>query len=220
MGGAAIEFEMLSLLLRKSEYDVRGKDLPEHRRMEIDDACSRYGMKIPQAFSLRRSLLRQKLGPEFYKRNSFGQEAKIVQFAALFESTVARFLQEKQVTYITEAEQKATLNKRVSTPDFLIHPSHNLEINGKAVRWLDCKAFYGAAMFNNIKASRKKWVPVAKLSDTAERYTTEHGPGAFVMGQGFNIDLEKHLSTNCVGTFLLDSTPLDMSDMEAFFQNE
>jgi hypothetical protein len=212
-GGAAVEFAIRSVLVRKKEYDIRGKDLPKHRLMEITDACSPHGMRLPQALSLRRSLLRQKLGPHFFQRKSFGSE-EIVEMATLFEKTVEEFLRKKEVVYITEAEQKTASKKGIFTPDFLIPPHIHLAINGHVVKWLDCKVGYGAAMFNNITTSQKKWVPVAKLSDIAKNYTMAYGPGTFVMSQGYNIELQNMLSTN-FGTFLLDSTPLDMSDMDA-----
>lgn len=60
--------------------------------------------------------------------------------------------------------------------------------------------------------SGKKSIPNGKLQRIATRYNSHFGgKGAFVFGRGFCADLRHVID----GALLLDSTPLDMTAIEA-----
>ena len=81
-----------------------------------------------------------------------------VDYAAQFEAATAAYLNENRVAFITENEQqkraslaaRTVLSNSKSTepvpraafPDFLL--KSELLINGEAVNWIDCKAYYGS----------------------------------------------------------------------------
>ncbi|CAB9515590.1 expressed unknown protein [Seminavis robusta] len=73
---------------------------------------------------------------------------------------------------------------------------------------IDAKLFYASAMY-----AHNSKLPNGKLQAMAQRFN-EHfgGKGAFVFGQGFCVDLKKSVT----GALLLDATPLDLTDLNAF----
>jgi hypothetical protein len=95
-----------------------------------------------------------------------------------------------------------------ATPDFLVDPSVRLFINGSRVNWIECKAFYGTAVFS--PANQRDSVPAAKIKSISERYTSMFGPGAFVFRQGFNVHLRSIIGNK--HTTILDATPLDLCE--------
>mmetsp|Transcript_15968 Transcript_15968/g.39133 ORF Transcript_15968/g.39133 Transcript_15968/m.39133 type:complete len:348 (+) Transcript_15968:77-1120(+) len=98
--------------------------------------------------------------------------------AERFETITEQFLKDLGVAFLTQQdlirEQKPRYGKIVASPDFLL--LDDVMINGRYVRWIDCKAFYGA----NVNCRKKG---VAKQS---ARYQEYWGSGAVVFLEGFS----------------------------------
>jgi hypothetical protein len=96
-----------------------------------------------------------------------------------FEDCIAQYLLDEGIQFVRqsqlEKEQLEMFGRQVLTPDFLIFD--DLEINGKKVRWIDAKSYYGAitAGFH-----------VKKTCKQMKRYIQHWGPGAIVFLKGFN----------------------------------
>lgn len=90
-----------------------------------------------------------------------------------------------------------------STPDFLLLDS--VVINGQAVHWIECKAYYGSSMLTKDKKYEK--LPVNKIRGQLDRYTETYGTGAVLFLQGF------HHNVDFGQTMVLDATPLDLTDL-------
>ena len=114
-----------------------------------------------------------------------------------FSSIGVRFRKQEDL----EVEQKRSEGRAVITPDLLL--LDDVRINGIPCAWIDAKHFFGAAL----KFPRKK------TQKQVDRYVSEYGQGAIVYRHGFceALDLK--------GAVLLDSSPLDLSDLEAFHEN-
>lgn len=209
--GDAVDRALKPVVLRPGEFG-RGRDLPVDRLSEIDAACAQHMMTRHQALSLRRQLLRaQPNGMRRVNQSPLMGDAQGQQtYARIFEQAVEKYLRAQDVAFVSQqqqlAEVKSGLRHRQPTPDILF--TSPTTINGKNVFWLDCKVFYGTSLL----ASNKK-IPVGKLADVAQKYSAHFGPGGFVFGQGFNTDLQKILGPSVT---LLDASPLDMSEVEAF----
>ncbi|CAJ1962739.1 unnamed protein product [Cylindrotheca closterium] len=98
--------------------------------------------------------------------------------AERFETITEQFLKDLGVAFLTQTdlikEQKPRYGKIVASPDFLL--LDDVMVNGQYVRWIDCKAFYGA----NVNC-RKKGVQ----KQTA-RYQEYWGSGAIIFLEGFS----------------------------------
>jgi hypothetical protein len=203
------EAALFGLLVREDEMNLRGKDLPEERLADIQRESSALGMSVLQALSLRRMMMRGALGISSYSMcGAYGDHKAIEKYAAELELSVARLLSSHGIPFVDEQAQKACRSCSQGTPDFVIGEGVKLYINGRRVRWIECKAFYGAAMFT--ARGDEKNVPVAKVKRIAERYVASHGPGAFVFRQGYNRHLRGFIASRDV--VLLDATPLDLEE--------
>ncbi len=78
----------------------------------------------------------------------------------------------------------------------------DLRINGIPCAWIDAKHYFGA----DLKFPRKK------TQKQVDRYVAEYGHGAIVYRHGFCRSLRLK------GAILLDSNPLDLSDLEKFHE--
>ena len=114
-----------------------------------------------------------------------------------FSSIGVRFRKQEDL----EVEQKRSEGRAIITPDLLI--LDDVRINGIPCAWIDAKHFFGAAL----KFPRKK------TQKQVDRYVSEYGQGAIVYRHGFceALDLK--------GAILLDSSPLDLSDLDTFHEN-
>lgn len=103
---------------------------------------------------------------------------KAHQQAELFESITAKFLCHQGIAFVTQdilvREQKSRFGKIIASPDFLL--LDDVTVNGKSVRWIDCKAFYGA----DVNCRR---FGVQKQSS---RYHEYWGNGAVLFLEGFS----------------------------------
>ena len=215
---ASIEAEriVVKVLILPHDGFCRGRDLPEQRKQQIQEAAGQQGMTLFQALSLRRQLLRSMPGgmQRFAASNAMGSIQGQQDVAGLFEDCVADALRAKEIQFMTEAEMMLEMRNgsrpRGPTPDILFaRPVRISTPNGiMEVGWMDCKNFYGSALLSDCIR-----IPAGKLTAQAERYTAAYGAGGFIFAQGFCKDLHQHLPL-CT---LLDAVPVvDMSRIEAF----
>jgi Mor family transcriptional regulator len=99
-----------------------------------------------------------------------------------FEENIEEFLKDNHIKYKTQEElveiQTAKYGKPISTPDFLIET--DLVINGKSVKWIDAKNFYGSS------------VPFVQqnIERQVEKYLKNYGSGALVFSLGYSSELD------------------------------
>lgn len=99
-----------------------------------------------------------------------------------YENKIKRALERKNVKFKTQEqlveEQKLKYGKALITPDFLL--DSNIMINGKVIKWLEIKNFYGS----NTKYFKKK------VKKQVDKYYKEWGHGCVVYRYGFNNKLK------------------------------
>ena len=119
--------------------------------------------------------------------------------ADLFEDILADWFEDQGVRVRRQGEmvkeQMMEHGRPVNTPDLLF--LDHVTINGEPIAWIDAKHFYGS----DVDFQRKK------ISKQASRYVESWGQGALVFRHGFCENLL------VPGTVLLDSGPLDLSDL-------
>ena len=113
-----------------------------------------------------------------------------------FESIGVRFRRQEELW----EEQSRDEGRAILTPDLLF--LDDLRINGMPCAWIDAKHYFGA----DLKFPRKK------TQKQVDRYVSEYGHGAIVFRHGFCHSLRLK------GAILLDSNPLDLSDLEKFHE--
>ncbi|GIQ89291.1 protein of unknown function with TPD sequence-motif, partial [Kipferlia bialata] len=127
-------------------------------------------------------------------------QSGMAEHADLFETILCDYFTEQGVRFRTQAELLAEQTKVpggvVCTPDLLL--LDHVTINGHPVSWVDAKCFYGADLS----------IPRGKTQKQADRYVKHWGQGALVYRRGFCSAL--HID----GAVLLDSTPLDLQELE------
>mmetsp|Transcript_13194 Transcript_13194/g.30780 ORF Transcript_13194/g.30780 Transcript_13194/m.30780 type:complete len:408 (+) Transcript_13194:132-1355(+) len=113
---------------------------------------------------------------------SMVNQADIHENAEEFEDVLSVWLEEKGIRFVRqkelESEQKDEFGKAIVTPDFLI--LDQLEINGVACHWIDCKAYYGT----------NQRLSIRKTKQQMSRYIDHWGSGAIVYLQGFSEAME------------------------------
>lgn len=133
-------------------------------------------------------------------------QEKIHAAAEAFEDCIAEFLQKQGIQFVRQnqlaKEQRELFGRVVLTPDFLI--LDDLEINGKKVRWIDAKAYYGAILAKFF---------VEKTCKQMRGYIQQWGAGAIVFSQGFN----EKFSTRLENCSTLDAT--DFIDEKKLYGN-
>lgn len=118
-----------------------------------------------------------------------------------WETTIFDYLDEHGIKYMNEETLKLYGLEEKGTPDCLL--LDELYINGKHVRWIECKSFYASGLRENSYFTRKA------VSRQVDRYEKEFGRcGAVILKNGFS-------STVCLkhpSTLFLDSGPLLRSE--------
>lgn len=98
-----------------------------------------------------------------------------------FELKIQNILDFKNIKYKTQEqlaeEQIELFNTPINTPDFLI--LNNLIINGKEIKWIDAKNFYGV----NSQFMKQK------IKHQTKKYLKKWGPGAIIFNLGFGSKL-------------------------------
>ena len=99
------EEAMRPVLHRRGEWG-RGRDLPEERLKEIEQAGKRNGMSLYQALSLHRGLLRSFNSKRFQSSSAMGSNKGQQHVAALFEQALVDHLKsvlgKKSGVFLTE----------------------------------------------------------------------------------------------------------------------
>jgi len=109
---------------------------------------------------------------------SMANQDDLQKAAAAFEDEIAVFLRSKNIAFVTQdeltKEQESEFGKAVLTPDFLL--LDNVEVNGKQIKWIDAKAYYGP----NIPYQ------VSHMAKQMSRYIEHWGTGAVIFLRGCN----------------------------------
>ena len=139
-----------------------------------------------------------------------------------WEVSLHEFLDQQEVAYLTEANLRDDLEQQTSTPDVLF--LDDVVINGKRVRWIDSKNFFGGIVSSSgtqVKGDNGGHF-IKKLTKQIAKYDQEYqAQGAIVYRLGYSESLK-----NLVGeqTLLLDKGPLHSpvvsSDREGIAERE
>jgi hypothetical protein len=145
----------------RASTPARFADEPPLRQAQIARDCRALGIDLGQAASLRNTLLRSKCPWRFE-----GGEALREAAATRLEDAVGAFLAAHGVRFRTQAQQQEDARRAglppAKTPDFLLLPGEApLLVNGRPVRWIEVKRFYGAGSV----AGLKKWPPVVRAPE-------------------------------------------------------
>lgn len=113
-----------------------------------------------------------------------------------WEKAIYKFLSDNKINFLTEEDMRAA-NSRI-TPDCLL--LDDCVINGRKVRWIDAKNYYGSGLRESNGISKK-------ISKQIEKYNAEFGgDGAIVFKNGFS---QKYLR-NFPSALFLDAGPLKL----------
>jgi len=164
-------------------------------------------MRLPQALSYRRQLIRkQNMKQNYRNAGPGGSDQGAGEYAREFEASVGKALIDL-CPRLKEIMIPETNQNSQNTPDFLF--TSPIQINGNPVNWIEVKTYYGCGSLT----SRK--LPIGKVPAQAARYSDAHGPGAVLFGQGFHESLANRLKqTNVI---CLDSTFMTMQKIEKKF---
>jgi len=114
-----------------------------------------------------------------------------------WEQTIYKFLDERDIKYITEDTMKLHGDEAKGTPDCLL--LDDLFINGQKIRWIEFKSFYASGLKENSYFTKKS------VCKQVERYQREFGKnGAVIMKNGFS----GKISQRYPSTLFLDGGPL------------
>lgn len=145
----------------RASTPTRFADEPPLRQAQIARDCRALHVDLGQAASLRNTLLRSKCPWRFE-----GSEALREAAATRLEDAVGAFLAAHGVRFRTQAQQQEDARRAglppAKTPDFLLLPGEApLLVNGRPVRWIEVKRFYGAGNVDGLK----KWSPVVRAPE-------------------------------------------------------
>lgn len=120
-----------------------------------------------------------------------------------WEKSIHNYLDKHGIKYVTEETIKMHGYNDKGTPDCLL--VDELYINGKQIRWIECKSFYASGLRENSYFTRKA------ISRQVDRYEKEYGKcGAVMLKYGFSATIcQRHPST-----LFLDGGPLLHSENE------
>jgi hypothetical protein len=103
-----------------------------------------------------------------------------------FEHQIENKLKQYKIIYKTQEdltkEQIKEVGHAYNTPDFLI--LSDLKINGKIIKWIDAKNFYGS----NIKFDIKK------INKQVKKYIDAYGPGCVIFSLGYNKSIQNKIN--------------------------
>jgi len=210
-----IESEKILIPLLIKDKNERGmmKYHKCNRIKKIQDSCSRHGIRLIQASSLRRHHI-QMLNPGKNKQKlGLGNDRDIFDAAMLFEKAVESYLISNKVNYISEKEQKKFYFLKAElclpTPDFLFTSPVILHLEKEfksSINWIEAKMFYGASTIPSDSKSA-----VGQILSKAKKYVDLYGPGAIIFAYGCGSDLAENLKERNV--IALDASPLNLSQV-------
>jgi hypothetical protein len=170
-------------------------ELPARRFEEISAACAALGVRVQQAASLRRAVLKN-MHPSLFT-TPIAQKAQD-EAGVRFEDVVGAHLARHGVVFVTQGDQTRAWAALAATrpqgemaphppatPDFLF--PRGIRINGgEPIFWLEIKRFYGAGYTKHMR----KWAPILKLHGQIEKYVRHYGArGAILFAEGFSSSL-------------------------------
>jgi hypothetical protein len=203
---------LFPFLWREHDGYKRISMLGPKRVLEISMLGQMYGFSPIQSDNLRRQLIRSLKSFFFQSDKSDFDPPPAERTPYIFEDMVAHYLKAHAVKFRRENELPRIRGQ--GTPDFII--DQDLTLNGRHVRWIECKHCYGSTMFGS--ACGRTWLlqnssfkhvteqrlmkhPMAKIEEQVRRYERQFGPGALLFSYGFSKEL-----TFGPNIILLDST--------------
>ena len=215
----ASEEAVLPWLYRGKEEFGLSRHFSNSRKEKIRKACYQAGIPLLQALSLRRSYMRKANRGRSMPDMGLGSYKNIQSAASLFEDALVDFLRRRRIPFYSEKEQRDYSRvqsngrgKTPPTPDVLlrqeirIRKQHDTSWKEHCVCWMDAKMFYGASSIETDDYST-----VGRLMETARKYVSLFGPGAFVFFYGCGYELaqtllaEGVLALDCSEEFSLDA---------------
>ena len=203
---------------------------PSWRLKKVQQACDKNGISLFTALSLRRHVMKhwnKFLGED---KLNLGNSKEKLAAATAFENSIAKYLDEHNISYKREEEQREEWKAEMvstgrgggnpqygynvvkgGTPDFLLSPPLNVldpsTGDTKIINWIEAKHFYGCGTIPTDGKSA-----CGKIPKTSEKYRRNFGPGAFVFCYGICEELRAKLGEDvCV----LDESILDLTETEA-----
>ena len=191
---------MAAHLVLSSEERGRGVNLPAERRLFIELRAAELNFDIIGAFSYRRQLIRQMVGStRFYQEeNAMGSNQQAQAHATKVEDCLEAWLRDNDIQFIRQ-DLLVQMGLK-ATPDFYIQD--DLRINGKEVRWIDCKTYYGSRVLADDRT-----LPIGNLYKQKRLYNELFGSGCLLFLCGFCGDLQHH--TDFTDVLLLDGNQMD-----------
>jgi len=234
-----LESAILTILLPHGAVE-RGmmKDHSPSRAKTIHDSCSKHGMQLEQALSLRRHHIKI-LNPQVKRMSQLGLGGNndIQDARNLYNKAVLKYLNKNRIPFLTGEDRmgfrKSISGENMSTsPDFILAGPVNLvslqptnkgepeDIKGEPE---DIKGEPEDIEERQINWIEAKMYYGASIHDgasnngkailsTARKYVENYGPGAFVFLYGCGSTLKGQLSD--MGISVLDSGPLNLTKME------
>jgi len=204
------------------------KDHRLYRVEKISEACSKHGMQLEQALSLRRYYIKV-FNSEIKNMThlGLGSDHHIHGTANLFKQAVFMHLKQCGTPFLTRDEHKLAFFEEgkpfvdmPQIPEFMLScPVHLISYQPSRkgatitehaqINWIHTQMFYGAytrpCQSNNNASS---------VLRTAKKYIKDYGAGAFVFVYGCGSDLNGQLKD--LGVSVLDSNPLDLTEMQNY----
>lgn len=196
----ASEEAVLPLLYRGVEEFGLSRQFSNSRKLEIRKACRRAGIPLLQALSLRRSYMKNCNPTRSMPGMGLASYQNIRAAAALFEDALIDFLRRGRIPFYSEQTQRNHFRARnrgrggsPPTPDILlqkeikVRKQHDASGKEHCVCWMDAKMFYGASSIGQGCSA------VGNILQTARKYVSYFGPGAFVFYYGCGHELAEEL---------------------------
>ena len=219
----SFELDLLPLLIKKRREYFMIHQHPRARVNAIALACSRLGIPLSTALSLRRQHIKN--NNRFVADHILGLGSLEQKLAAAnaFEVVVAGFLRRNGIEFVDEEQQRIIRpptpgQYHPGTPDFLFFPPLRVEVpKGEGPRkrntgtayhtlnWLEVKHFYGASTIPTDGKSA-----CGKLPTKAAQYVRNFGTGGYLFAYGCGEDLQRKLPDGCV---ILDESVLDLGHL-------
>ena len=205
----ASEEAVLPFLYQGENEFGMSRQFSKSRKETIRKACLEAGIPLLQALSLRRSYMRKEKKRSMPEMR-LGSYKNIQASASLFEDALVDFLRRNRVPFYSEQEQRdyhrAQTNGQGKTPpnpdvllrqEIRVRKQHDVPGKDHCVCWMDAKMFYGASVIDSDNYSA-----VGRLLQTARKYVSLFGPGAFVFYYGCCYELAQKLLSE--GVLALD----------------
>jgi len=167
------DYENYDILLLSKKYDLSPMTI---MRMVIEN---KYKDRLKKVISKLSDKDKEKLDiAESNDIVSQLDQTNVQNESLKYEEKISKVLKKKNILFKTQEdlveEQKRDLGKAVITPDFLLEDK--ILINGKSVKWIEVKNFYGAYVKHFRKSVQKQ----------VGRYYKKWGNGCVVYKHGYS----------------------------------